>query len=63
MSRDGCVALPRDAMVCLRFVRVLFPDHTHLLFSCCGNRNDIFKEDNNQNKPPTCIIMQIFLSK
>ena len=32
MSRDGCVALPCGAMVCLRFVIVVFPDHTHLLF-------------------------------
>ena len=29
MSRDGCVALPCGAMVCLRFVIVVFPDHTH----------------------------------
>ena len=32
MSRDGYVALPRGAMVCLRFVIVVFPNHTHLLF-------------------------------
>ena len=32
MSRDGCVALPRGAMGFLRFVIVVFPDHTHLLF-------------------------------
>ena len=25
------MALPRDAMGCLRFVIVVFPDHTHLL--------------------------------
>ena len=31
VSCNGCLALPRDAMglVCLRFVIVLFPDHTH----------------------------------
>ena len=32
MSRDCCVTLPRGAMVCLQFVIVVFPDHTHLLF-------------------------------
>ena len=26
------MALPRGAMGCLRFVIVVFPDHTHLLF-------------------------------
>ena len=26
---DCCVALPHDAMVCLQFVIVIFPDHTH----------------------------------
>ena len=26
------MALPLSAMVCLRFVIVVFPDHTHLLF-------------------------------
>ena len=31
MSRDGFVALPRggNGLVCLRFVIVVFPDHTH----------------------------------
>ena len=32
MARDGCrlfLAVPRG---CLRFVIVVFPDHTHLLF-------------------------------
>ena len=35
MSRDCCVALSRGAMgyVCLRFVIVVFPDHTNILFS------------------------------
>ena len=33
VSRDGCVALPRGVIGCLRFVIVVFPDHTHLLFS------------------------------
>ena len=32
MSRDCCVAFPCGAMVCLQFVIVVFPDHTHLLF-------------------------------
>ena len=32
MSRDWCVALPRDDMDILLFVIVVFPDHTHLLF-------------------------------
>ena len=33
VSSDGRVALPRGAMgLCLRFVIVVFPDHTHLLF-------------------------------
>ena len=32
MSRDGCVALPCGAMVCLRFVNVVFPDHTIFAF-------------------------------
>ena len=32
MSDDWCVALPRGAMVCLQFVIVVFPDHTHLPF-------------------------------
>ena len=32
MSRDGCVALPRGAMVLSAFVIVVFPDHTRLLF-------------------------------
>ena len=31
----GCVALPRGAMS-LRFVFVVFPDHTHLLFFTCN---------------------------
>ena len=31
MFRDSGVALPRGAMGCLRFVIVVFPDHTHLL--------------------------------
>ena len=33
MSRDCCVALLRNAVawVCLQFVIVVFPDHTHLL--------------------------------
>ena len=29
---DCCVAYPLCAMVCLQFVIVVFPDHTHLLF-------------------------------
>ena len=31
VSRDCCVALPRGAMVwvCLQFVIVVFPNHTH----------------------------------
>ena len=29
VSRDYCVALPRGAWGCLRFVIVVFPDHTH----------------------------------
>ena len=32
MSGDCCVAHPRGAMVCLQFVIVVFPDHTHSLF-------------------------------
>ena len=32
VSRDCCVALPHDATVCLQFVIVVFPYHTHLLF-------------------------------
>ena len=32
VSRDCCVALPRDATGCLQFVIVVFPAHTHLLF-------------------------------
>ena len=32
MSRACCVALTHDARVCLQFVNVVFPDHTHLLF-------------------------------
>ena len=36
MSRACCVVLPRGAMrFCLRFVIVVFHDHTHLLFLCC----------------------------
>ena len=31
VPRDCCVALPHDATVCLQFVIVVFPDHTHLL--------------------------------
>ena len=31
VSRDGCVALPRGAMGL--FVILVFPDHTHLLFT------------------------------
>ena len=31
MSRDGRVALPRDALGLSAFF-VVFPDHTHLLF-------------------------------
>ena len=29
VSRDCCVALPRYAMGCLRFMIVVFPDHTN----------------------------------
>ena len=32
VSHDCCVALPRVSWVCLQFVIVVFPDHTHLLF-------------------------------
>ena len=32
VSRDGSVVLPRGAMG-LRFVNVVFPGHTHLLFN------------------------------
>ena len=32
MSRDYCVALPRDAMSVSAVVIVIFPDHTHFLF-------------------------------
>ena len=32
VSRDCCVALTHDAMVCLQLVIVVFPDFTHLLF-------------------------------
>ena len=32
VSRDVRAALPRGAMACLRFVIVLFYDHTYLLF-------------------------------
>ena len=32
MSRDYCVALFVVPLVCLQFVIVVFPDHTHLLF-------------------------------
>ena len=35
VSRDCCVALLHDTMVCLQFVIVVFPDHTHLLFLKC----------------------------
>ena len=46
MSHDCCVALPpRGAWVCLQFVIVVFPDHTHY-FCMYGseNRNSLFKE-------------------
>ena len=32
VSRDGCVAFLAVPWVCLRFVIVVFPDCTHLLF-------------------------------
>ena len=32
VSRGGWATLPRGAMGCLRFVIVVCPDHTHLLF-------------------------------
>ena len=32
VSRDCCVALPPVPWVCLQFVIVVFPDHTHLRF-------------------------------
>ena len=39
MSRDGWAALSCGAMgFCLRFVIVVFPDHSHLLF-LIGNNN------------------------
>ena len=31
VSRDCCVALPHDVMVCLQFVIVIVPDYTHYL--------------------------------
>ena len=39
VSDDGCMALLRVPWVCLRFVIVVFPDHTHLLFikGTCSN--------------------------
>ena len=33
MSRDGCAALPRGATGLSVVCDVVFPDHTHLLFS------------------------------
>ena len=33
VSRDCCVSLPHDAAGFLWFVIVVFPDHTHLLFT------------------------------
>ena len=32
VSSDCCVTHPRSAMVCLQFVIVVVPDHTHLMF-------------------------------
>ena len=32
VSRNGWMALPHGATGCLRFVIVVFPNHTHLLF-------------------------------
>ena len=32
VSSDCCVAHPRSARVCLQFVIVVVPDHTHLMF-------------------------------
>ena len=32
VSHDCCVALSQVPRVCLQFVIVIFPDHTHLLF-------------------------------
>ena len=32
MSRGGWAALPRGGTGCLRFVIVVFPDHTHFIF-------------------------------
>ena len=41
------MALPRGATGCLQFVIVVFPDHTHLLFSMHGKimEFDILKKN------------------
>ena len=49
------MALPRGAMGCLRFVIVVFPDHTHLLlFKCPSTKvgkeymDENFEEENHK---------------
>ena len=43
MSGYCCVALHRGAMVCLQFVIVVFPDHTHFLFADLTSSDMYFK--------------------
>ena len=42
MSHDGCVALPPVSWVCLQFVIMVFPNHTHLLFLVSNYIDKVF---------------------
>ena len=54
MSRDCCVALPRDAMVCLQFVSVVLSNHTHLLF--CLHPKNLIEFSLHMTKPLLIIL-------
>ena len=47
MSRVCCVSLPHDVTGCLKFVIVVFPDDTHLLFFVLERTSALAKGDLN----------------
>ena len=54
MSSDDSDALPCGAMVCLRFVIVVFPDHTHFFYIYFAYQVRI------SCKGPLCAALYIF---
>ena len=61
MSRDGYVTLPRGAMdlwICLRFVIVVFPDHTHYFGNPTTRHHcETLYRSENHNCESLCLVL------